>query len=119
MDEEALRKTAIKRHLDGESPRDIYTDLGRSKYWFFTWRKRFLEGRPDWFKEKSRKPKHQPTRVSREIRKQIVSIRKKLIAQPSEGIGVAAIKKRLAATGVTPPADRTISRILKQEGLVR
>ncbi len=117
--EEILRKNAMKRYLEGESPKDIYTDMGRSKYWFFTWRKRFLGGDPNWFRERSRKPRHLPTKLDRKTRELIVAIRKELMEQPSEGIGVPAIRKRLAALGVTPPSDRTISRILKEYNLVR
>ncbi len=48
--EQELRKIAIKRYLKGESPKSIYTDLGRSKYWFFKWLKRFKIGDQNWYK---------------------------------------------------------------------
>ena len=35
--EQELRKKAINRHLKGESPKSIYSDLKRSKEWFFKW----------------------------------------------------------------------------------
>ncbi len=119
MTEERLRKTAMMRYHRGEKAREIYTDLGRSKQWFFKWLKRSLTGDPLWFKERSRVPKHQPTRTINEIRDLIVQIRKELTAQSSKKIGVPAIRERLIEKGFKPPSDRTISRILKQEGLVR
>jgi hypothetical protein len=32
--EQELRKKTIKRYLQGETPKSICTDLGRSKNWF-------------------------------------------------------------------------------------
>ena len=37
--EKDLRKIAIERFVKGETPKTIYTDLSRSKYWFFKWLK--------------------------------------------------------------------------------
>lgn len=42
--EEQIRKTAIERLIKGESPKDIYTSLKRSKKWFFKWLKRYRSG---------------------------------------------------------------------------
>ena len=35
MDEETLRKTAIEQYLQGKPPALIYSELGRTKTWFF------------------------------------------------------------------------------------
>ncbi len=40
MTEEELREQAIKRYETGESPKEIYQSLGKSKAWFFKWLKR-------------------------------------------------------------------------------
>jgi len=48
--EEQIRKTAIERLIKGESPKDIYTSLKRSKKWFFKWLKRYRSGEKLWFK---------------------------------------------------------------------
>jgi len=45
--EQELRKQAIKRYRDNEKPKSIYTDMNRSKYWFFKWLKRYQSGEPD------------------------------------------------------------------------
>ena len=50
--EKGLRKTTIKRYLEGEPPKLIYTDLKRSKYWFFKWLRRYQSGDLDWYKDR-------------------------------------------------------------------
>ncbi len=55
--EEETRKNAIFRYMvDGESPKDIYTNLHRSKKWFFKWLKRFQSGDSHWYEDQSRAP---------------------------------------------------------------
>jgi hypothetical protein len=49
--EQELRKQAIQRYRNHEQPKAIYTDLNRSKYWFFKWLKRYQSGDPDWYKD--------------------------------------------------------------------
>ena len=49
--EQDLRKKAITLYLKGKSPKSIYSDLNRSKNWFFKWLKRYQTGDPDWYKE--------------------------------------------------------------------
>jgi len=34
-----VKKKAIKRYLNGESPKEIYQSLGKGKTWFFKWLK--------------------------------------------------------------------------------
>jgi len=46
--EQNIRKTAIERCLKGEDPKSIYSDLKRSKEWFFKWLRRYKSGDPDW-----------------------------------------------------------------------
>jgi hypothetical protein len=54
--EQELRKQAIQRFRNNEKPKSIYTDLNRSKYWFFKWLKRYQSGAFDWYKDQSRAP---------------------------------------------------------------
>jgi hypothetical protein len=35
MTEDELRRQAIMRFTNGENPKSIYTNLGRTKQWFF------------------------------------------------------------------------------------
>ena len=62
--EQDLRKRAINLYLKGEFPKSIYSELNRSKNWFFKWLKRYQSGDPDWYKDKSRAPKKQPTAMT-------------------------------------------------------
>ncbi len=48
--EQEIRKTALKRYIQGEKPKQIYESLNRSKPWFFKWLKRYQSGDPNWFK---------------------------------------------------------------------
>ena len=117
--EQELRKQAIKRYLNGEKPKSIYTDLSRSKYWFFKWLKRYQSGDPDWFKDKSRAPRTQPTALSEADKQRIIAVRQRLESQKFAQIGASAIKWELNKAGGAFPSDRTINRVLKREGFIK
>lgn len=117
--EEQTRKEAIVRYLNGESPKTIFTELNRSRPWFFKWLKRYQTGDLDWYKDKSKAPLTRPTRTSDEKRALIVSTRERLESEPFAQVGVSAIKWELTKLGVDFPSDITINRILKDEGLVK
>jgi hypothetical protein len=118
MDEET-RKQAILRYVKGESPKSIYTDLKRSKYWFFKWLKRFRSGDLDWYKDRPKVPLRSPTETSESLKQLIISIRKQLESEPFAQVGVSAVKWELSKLGIDFPSDSTINRILKKEGLVK
>jgi putative transposase len=117
--EQAQRKNAINRYLKGETPKTIYTDLKRSKYWFFKWLKRYQTGEPEWYKDKSRAPLKRPTQLSEIEKQRIISIRQRLEAEKFAQIGVSAIKWELSKSGYSLPSDRTVNRVLKREGLIK
>lgn len=117
--EEELRKTAISMYLQGQSPVSIYTELKRSKNWFFKWLKRYKSGDPNWFKEKSRAPLRSPTQISDVDIERIISVRKRLESEGFAQIGASAIKWKLSKSGHSFPSDRTINRVLKREGLIK
>jgi len=117
--EQDLRKRAINLYLKGEFPKSIYSELNRSKNWFFKWLKRYQSGDPDWYKDKSRAPKKQPTAISDIDRQRIISVRTRLDSQKFAQIGASAIKWELSKSGFDFPSDRTINRVLKREGLVK
>ena len=50
MNIKELRKQAIKRYENGESPKEIYQSLGKGKTWFFKWFKRYKLDGEDWTK---------------------------------------------------------------------
>jgi hypothetical protein len=69
--EQELRKTAIKRFIQGKKPKHIYESLNRSKPWFFKWLKRYQSGDPNWFKGQSRAPRHSSRALRPEDKKRI------------------------------------------------
>ena len=118
--EQELRKAAIERHcLKGEKPKSIYTDLKRSKHWFFKWLKRYKSGQPDWYKDHSRAPIKRPTEISKIERQRIISVRTHLESEKFAQIGPSAIKWVLSKSGHNLPSDSTIKRVLKSEGLIK
>lgn len=117
--ESELRKKAIQRYLQGEKPKAIYTDLKRSKKWFFKWLRRYQSGEREWYKDLSRAPKHSPKRISDTDAKRIIEVRQKLESQHFAQTGASAIKWELSKSGYSFPSDRTINRVLKREGLIK
>ena len=113
------RKTAIQRYLNGEPPKLIYTELKRSKHWFFKWLKRYQSGSPDWYKDKSKAPRKRPSAIHEAERSRIISTRLNLESQKFAQIGPSAIKWELSKSGYGFPSDSTIKRVLKNEGLVK
>jgi putative transposase len=117
--EQKQRINAINRYLKGETPKTIYTDLKRSKYWFFKWLKRYQTGEPEWYKDKSRAPLNRPTQLSEIEKQRVISIRQRLESEKFAQIGVSAIKWELSKSGYSLPSDRTVNRVLKREGLIK
>ena len=119
MTEQELRKEAIKRYLQGESPKAIYLSLNRSKVWFFKWLKRYQSGESEWFHGKSRAPRNSPAEITETEKQRIISTRKKLEALRFAQVGASAIKWELSKSGHDLPSDRTINRVLKREGFIK
>lgn len=119
MSEEKMRKEAISRYIKGETPKTVYTALGRSKKWFFKWLKRYKSGSPDWYKDQPRTPLNMPKRISEVDKQRIIETRRRLESEPFAQIGVSAIRWELNKSGHSLPSDRTVSRVLRREGLVK
>jgi putative transposase len=117
--EQNIRKTAIERYLKGEDPKSIYSDLKRSKEWFFKWLRRYKSGDLGWYKSKSRAPHRQPKAIGEIEKQRIISVRHKLESEKFAQIGSSAIKWELRKSGYPLPSDSTINRVLKREGLVK
>ena len=117
--EQEIRKIAIKRYLDGESPKSIYTDLKRSKYWFFKWLNRYKTGDANWYRDQSRAPKKRPKQTGEIDKQRIIEVRQHLESQKFAQIGPSAIKWEIKKSGHQLPSDSTIKRVLKKEGLVK
>ena len=117
--ETEIRRKAIQRYLKGEKPKSIYTDLHRSKKWFFKWLRRYQTGRKDWYKDQSKAPHNSPTRTPEIEAQRITEVRRRLESESFAQIGASAIKWELSKSGLDFPSDRTINRVLKREGLVK
>lgn len=119
-DSERERIEAIRRYHLGEKPVDIYTDLGRSKNWFFKWLKRSQSGDSDWFKTRSRAPYKVANKISRDLEKLIIKARQELEQTRYAQIGAEAIAWKLKSWGIqAPPPVWTINRVLKRHGMTK
>ena len=90
--EQELRKKTIKRYLQGETLKLVYSDLGRSKNWFFKWLRRYQSGDYYWYRDQSRAPIRRPTALNEIDKQRIVSVRQHLESQKFAQTGVSAIK---------------------------
>lgn len=116
---EEQRKQAIEKYVKGETPKNIYNQLNRSKQWFFKWLQRYKSGKPEWYKEHSRAPIKRPGQISARQKQSIILTRHALEDQRFAQVGVSAIKWELSKQHLQFPSDSTINRVLKREGLVK
>jgi putative transposase len=114
-----LREKAIKRYINGESPKEIYRSLGKGKTWFFKWLKRYRLDGTDWAVEHSRRPHKSPKQIDQETEQMVIATRKELENILYVQIGASNIDWQLRQEGMKPPSIATINRILKRNDLVR
>ncbi len=119
MDEQKVRELAIQRYERGESPKDIYTSLNRTKQWFFKWLKRFKNGEPDWSNELSRKPHHSPKKIDQSMEQAVIEKRQELEQTLYAHIGALNISWSLCREKNELPSTTTINRIIKRNNLTR
>ena len=118
MNIKELRKKAIKRYKNGESPKEIYQSLGKGKTWFFKWLKRYKLDGEDWTKSHSRKPHQSPKRIDKIMEQTVIETRKYLEKKLYSQIGALAINYDLNKQGIIPPPISTINKILRRNNLV-
>jgi len=119
MDEKELREEAIKRFENGESPKEIYQSLGKSKAWFFKWLKRYKNEGENWAQSRSRRPHHTSKKIDTTMEQAIIETRKRRERQLYAQIGALSISYDLKQQGMTPLPLSTINKILKRNELVR
>jgi len=119
MDESEIRKQAISRYEDGESPKQIYQSLGKSKRWFFKWLNRYKEGNGNWWEELSRRPHSTKQKIDKDMEQSIIDTRKELERTLYAQIGALNIKWHLKEKGFDPPPISTINKVLKRNDLVK
>jgi transposase InsO family protein len=118
MDQEDVRKEAVRRFLGGERSRRICSEFRRSKRWLLKWAQRSKTGGPDWFKGRDKKPERCPHQTDLRMEQQVIEARKKLEVSKYSQVGPLAVAWELHQAGVKAPPPRTISRILRRHGLV-
>jgi len=122
---EEERLNAVQRYINGERPVDIYTSMGRSRYWYNKWVKRYRSGRKKWYKDLPKKPKFLSQKTDERIEKIVVELRKKLMESNDDSmrysfIGAEAIQYHLEERGLESsevPSLSTIKRIIKRNKL--
>ncbi len=122
MNEEELRREAVRRRQAGEATEMIAASLGRTGRWVRKWVARHEAGEAgvDWAQSRSRAPKRSPRRTPDRLRGQVLQARAKLEANPMSQYGALAIAWELQLLGVEPvPEVWTINRILADARLTR
>jgi len=109
VDEETLRRLAIWRFEQGDSPEEIWPSLGRSRSWFFKWLGRYRTAGPAALTGRSRAHRSDPHATSAGLRDQVRLVR---VAHPRWG-------ERTIARALASPSHATVGRILRASGQTR
>ena len=123
MHDELTGQRAISLRLAGRSVNYICSALGRVKAWFHKWWGRYLQAGPEGLYDLTRANHHVAQRVSPELERTILSIRRRVQAHASPATrdsltGATAIRAELKSLEIRPlPCERTIERILERNGL--
>lgn len=118
MEEQDRRIHAIRRFLQGDRISEICRALGRSRQWFYYWRRRYTAEDPTWAQTRSRAPHRRPTQTPAAVERLVCAVRQRLVTTKYAQRGALAIQWHLGQLGVDPlPAVWTINRILKRHGL--
>ena len=122
-DEFTARQRAITLRLSGRPVESICQALGRSRFWFHKWWRRYLESGAESLYDLTHATHHVAQRIAPELERAILSIRRRLQAHASPAtryrlIGAPAILAELKALDIRPlPNPRTIERVLQRNGL--
>jgi len=121
--EQALRREAIRRRLQGEQRCDICRDLERATSWFDKWWAEYRRNpKTDWA-DRSRAPHTSPHQMPEHVVQAVVSTRRTLEAADTPEtryglIGRAAVQSELERLEVEPlPSVATIQRIMAAQEL--
>jgi len=122
-DELSARHRAITLRLAGRSVKAICNAVGRCDVWFYKWWRRYLEAGPQGLYDLTHTNHHVAQRITPELERAILSIRRRLQAHASPTTrfaltGAPAILAELKGLGIRPlPCERTIERVLERNGL--
>ena len=108
------RQDAIERYLAGDPIEAICREMG-SKSWLYKWKNRYEASKPNWFHERSRRPRITPTQTPEALERAIVRLRDSLSPDASRSVSAQVIRDHLSRHHIESlPSRRTISRILKR-----
>jgi len=122
-DEYSDCQQAIQMRLAGQSVAQVCRSMRRSLRWFHKWWNRYLAQGPDGVFDLTRAADQVARRISPELERTILTIRRRLEArmQPQaryQLIGASAIVAELKALRIQPlPGLRTIERTLQRNGI--
>jgi len=122
-DDFSARQRAISLRLAGRPVKHICLTLGRSEAWFHKWWDRYLEAGPAGLYDLTRANHNVAQRISPELERAILSVRRRLQAHATPAtryslIGAPVILAELKALDIHPlPNPRTIERVLQRNGL--
>jgi transposase InsO family protein len=108
--------------LAGRAVKSICAAVGRSEFWFHKWWRRYCQAGAEGLYDRTRAT-HHAQRISPELERTILSIRRRLQAHASPAtryslIGAHAVLAELKALDVHPLAcARTVERVLQRNGL--
>src|SRR6056297_1084358 len=114
---EQKRIKAVKLYISGKKVSSICNNLNQSRKWFYKWKNRYDSGNKNWFKDRSKAPKH-PTNIDEDLEKLVIKIRKELMEEKYARIGPQTIHWELQRLGVEHPSLSTIKRIIKRNNLI-
>lgn len=116
---EGDRKRAVGRVVQGEAIAAVSSSIGYSREWLYKWLDRYRSGDPEWFRERSRRPRHRPLQTPEEIDLLVETTRARL-EEAGEFCGAQAIRWDLEDQNVQAlPSIRTINRMLARQGLTK
>jgi len=119
--ERTWRRKAMRLTLRGLRPKEIRTQIPRSRCWLWKWQSRYHALGWSGLKSQSRRPKHCRPRYSKTIRRRIVQIRRHLEQAKLGLIGIKAIQHEWdwRYPKQPRPSPSTIYAILHDAGLLR
>lgn len=90
----------------------------KSRQWIYTLINRYKNGGPTAVQPRSTAPHTRPQELTRQLRAQIIAIRKELTAKGADN-GPASIQWVMETRGLRTPSESTIRRVLHTHGLIQ
>src|SRR5262245_21663449 len=110
------REEALERYLAGDPIAVICREMGCSKSWLYTWKKRHQCTEPDWVQEHSRRPQSMPTKTPDRLEADIIRLHQTLSPDGLGPVSPDVIRDHLRQHGAERvPSRRTIYRILSRQ----